>query len=61
MDNIAIKPHKVRRKDRAAHVYIDKGDHIVLKVYGGLLKTTMTTALHVLLGVGARCFEENHD
>ncbi len=61
MDNNAIKPHIVRRKDRAAHVYIDEGDHIILKVYKGLLKCSITAALHILLGVGARCFEEKHD
>ncbi len=44
MDNNVMKPHIVRRKDRAAHVYIDEGDHIILKVYRGVLRTTMLGA-----------------
>ena len=61
MDNNAIKPHIVRRKDRTTHVYVDEGDKTILKVYKSLFKCTMTGTLHILLGVGARCFEEKHD
>ena len=56
-----FKAHKVSREDRSTQVYIDKSDHIILKVYKGLLKCSITAALHILLGVGARCFEEKHD
>ncbi len=61
MENITIKAHRIPRTARAATVHVDKGDHTILKVYAKTLKTTLTTALHHLLGVGARCFEENHD
>jgi len=61
MENIAVKAHRIPRTARAATVHVDKGDHTILKVYAKTLKTTQTAALHHLLGVGARCFEENHD
>ena len=61
MGNITVEPHRIPAKERAAHVHVDKGDHTILKVYAKTLKTTITAALHHLLGVGARCFEENHD
>ncbi len=60
MENVTIKAHRIPRTARAATVHVDKGDHTILKVYAKTLKTTLTTALHHLLGVGARCFEENH-
>ncbi len=58
---MAFNLHKVALKDRVAHIHIDKSDNIILKVYKGTLKTTMTAALHFLIGIGARCFEEKHD
>ena len=61
MENITIKAHRIPRTARAATVHVDKGDHTILKVYAKTLKTTLTTAVHHLLGVGALCFEENHD
>lgn len=61
MENTSFKVHKVRREDRSTQVYIDKGRHIILKVYKGIFNCSMTAALHILLGVGARCFEEKHD
>ncbi len=61
MGNTAFKPHKVALKDRAAHIHVDKGDKTILKVYKSVLKSTMTAALHFLLGLGSRCFEEKHD
>jgi len=56
-----FKSHKVNREDRGTQVYVDKSDHIILKVYKGLFKSTLIGALHILIGVGARCFEEKHD
>ena len=61
MENIVFKPHKVALKDRAAHVHVDQGDKTILKVYKGVLKTTMTAAFHFFLGIGIRCYEEKHD
>ena len=61
MGNMVIKPHILRKEDYAACVHIDKGDKTILKVYKSTLKTTMTAALHFLIGIGARCFEEKHD
>ncbi len=61
MENSTINPYILRKEDYSTHVYVAKGDYIVLKVYKGLLNYTITTALHILLGVGARCFEEKHD
>ncbi len=61
MENSTVKPYILRKQDYSTHVYVDKGDKIILKVYQGILKCTITAALHILLGVGARCFEEHHD
>ena len=61
MENTAFKPHEVTLKDRATHVHIDQGDKTILKVYKGVLKTTMTAAFHFFLGIGIRCYEEKHD
>ena len=61
MGNIVFKPHKVALKDRAAHVHVDQGDKIILKVYKGILKTTMTAVFHFFLGIGIRCYEDKHD
>ena len=61
MENTVIKPHQVRLKDRATHIYVDEGDKTIIKVYKSVLGTTMTTALHFLLGLGAHCYEEKHD
>ena len=59
--NNEVKHHKIPRKAGKVGVHVDKGDHTILKVYAKTLKTTITAAFHHLLGVGARCFEENHD
>ena len=61
MENITVKAHRIPRSARAATVHVDKGDHTILKVYAKTLETSITAALHYLLGVGARCFEEKHD
>ena len=61
MENTVIKPYKLRKEDYAAHIYVDKGDKIILKVYKGILKTTMTASLHFMIGMATRCFEEKHD
>ena len=61
MDNTVIKPHKLGKGSRDTHIWVDKDDKIILKVYKKVLKTTMTAALHYLLGLGARCYEEKHD
>jgi len=61
MENTVFKPHKVAVRDRVAHVHVDKGGKTILKVYKGVLKSTMTATLHFLLSLGARCFEEKHD
>ena len=58
---MAIKPHILRKEDYAACVHIDKGDKTILKVYKSVLKTTMTAALHFLIGIRGRCFEEKHE
>jgi len=60
VENDVITPHKLRRKDRAAHIWLDKGDHIILKLYKRILKSTMTAALHYMIGIATRCFEEKH-
>ena len=31
MGNTVIKPHKLRKEDYDTHVYVDKGDHIVIE------------------------------
>ena len=56
----AISFHRLAREERAAHVWVDYGDKAILKVYKGVLKSTMTGALHFLIGTGARCYEEKH-
>ncbi len=61
MGNIAFKPYILRKKDYAGSVHVDNGDKTILKVYKKVLKTTMVGALHYLLGLGARCYEEKHD
>ncbi|MFC1906683.1 hypothetical protein ACFLW8_01155 [Chloroflexota bacterium] len=55
-----ISFHRLGRAERAAHVWVDKGDKIILKLYKGVLKSTITGALHFLIGTGARCHEEKH-
>ena len=59
--NNGIKPHKLRQEDRATHIYVDKGDKTILKVYKSVLKTTMTATFHFFLSIGIRCHEEKHD
>ena len=60
MENNVITPHKLRPEDRAAHIWLDYGDKLLLKSYKSLLKSSMTGANHYLLGTGARCHEEKH-
>ena len=64
MDNSAtngVEHHKISLKDAKGTIRVDKDNHTILKVYARTLKMTITAALHHLLGVGARCFEEKHD
>ncbi|MFC1861775.1 hypothetical protein ACFLT4_07460 [Chloroflexota bacterium] len=61
MKSTTIKPYRLRKEDYATHVYIDKGNKTILKLYKSTLKMTMTATLHFLIGLGARCFEEKHD
>jgi len=42
MKNTEIKPYKLRTEDHAAHLYADKGDKTILKVYKRLLESTIT-------------------
>ena len=61
MENTVIKPHKLPARLRATHIHVDEGDKTIIKVYKKLLKTTMTAALHFMIGLATRCFEEKHD
>jgi len=61
MENIAFKPHILRKKDYSTCVHVDQGDKTILKVYKSTLNTTMTAVLHFFIGIGARCYEEKHD
>ena len=60
MENNVITPYKLRPEDRAAHIWVDNGDKLILKSNKSLLKTSITGANHFLLGTAARCFEEKH-
>ncbi|MFC1945128.1 hypothetical protein ACFLWF_00065 [Chloroflexota bacterium] len=59
-ENTVILPYSLGRKERATHVWVDRGDQMILKMYKKSLKCTMTAALHHLIGLGARCHEEKH-
>ncbi len=61
MDKTVFRPHTLRKVDYAGSVHIDQGDKTILRVYKGVLETTMTATLHFFLGLGSRCFEEQHD
>lgn len=61
MKNIALKPLLLPKEDYAACVHVDKGNQTILKVYKRTMKTTMTAALDLLIGLAARCFEEKDD
>ena len=56
-----IKPHKLSRKDHYSSIYIDEGDHTLLKIYKHHLKSTITATNHFMLVVGIKCFEEKHE
>ena len=55
-----VSPYSLGRQNRSTNIWIDDGDKMILKSYKPLLKTSMTGVNHVLLGTGARCFEEKH-
>ena len=56
-----IKPHKITKEEYGTHIYMDRGDKVIIKVYKKLLHSTMIAALHYLIGRGSRCYEEKHD
>ena len=53
-------PYSLGRTDRSTSLWVDNGDKMILKAYKTALKSTMTAALHLLIGLGARCHEEKH-
>ena len=53
-------PYSLGRTDRKTTLWVDNGDKTILKTYKTALKSTMTAALHFLIGIGARCYEEKH-
>ncbi|MFC2003799.1 hypothetical protein ACFLV4_07685 [Chloroflexota bacterium] len=59
-ENTIIPPYSLGREDRSTHIWVDEGDKTILKMYKRVLKSTMTAALHFLIGTGARCYEEKH-
>ncbi len=60
-DEKTIKaPYSLGRADRSTTIWVDKGDKTILKLYKGVLKSTMTGALHFFISTGARCYEEKH-
>ena len=61
MDNTVLCLKNCVKKDYSTHVYVAKGDHIIIKVYSNLLKSTATAALYFIIGMVTRCFEEEHD
>lgn len=44
----------------AALIPISSGDKDILQVYKGILGISMTAVIHEMIGVAARCWEENH-
>jgi len=52
--------YRLSHANTAALIPISRGDKDILHVYKGLLGISMTSVMHEMIGVAARCWEENH-
>jgi len=52
--------YRLPREDVSAQMAISRGDLDILKVYKGIFGISMIAVIHEMIGVAARCWEENH-
>ena len=55
-----LLPHRLGREERSMHIWVDKGDKMILRIYKNSLKCSMTAVLHFFIGTAVRCHEEKH-
>ena len=61
LNNSIKKVFRLPRDKVGTHIYVDKGDYSILKVYKHVMKSTMTAVLHHMIGRASKCWEEKHD
>lgn len=50
----------LKRCEQRHHVHVSDGDHEILMVYARMHDVTIQHCLHEMIGVAAKCWEEQH-
>ena len=53
--------YRITKEDIGTQLNISKGDLFMLNMYRNHKNKTITTLLHVFVGLGIKCYEEKHD